>query len=191
MKGEWCYYKEYFPKDTCKYIIEEGLKLPVQDGKLGVDGTLITNSNWRKSKVRFIQKTDPNFAFLFESVWKMAIQANDEWFGFHISKLDYIQLAEYDSEYLGEYKKHHDVFWMNNDPYYHRKLTAVVQLTDPTEYEGGDLELCNPIQSPNVEEVRTQGTAFFFPSFLEHQATTVTKGTRYSLACWFDGPKWR
>jgi PKHD-type hydroxylase len=42
----------------------------------------------------------------------------------------------------------------------------------------------------NAQAVRTQGTAFFFPSFLEHQATMVTKGTRYSLACWFDGPKW-
>jgi len=26
---------------------------------------------------------------------------------------------------------------------------------------------------------------------LRHKATPVTKGKRYSLAAWFDGPKWR
>lgn len=190
MKGEWCYYKEKFSPEQCKMILEEGLKLPVQDAKLGFDGNTALN-NHRKSKVRFIQKDDPNFQWLFDEMWKMAIEANDNWFGFHISKITYIQLAEYDESYEGHYDKHHDVFWMNNDPYYHRKLTAVVQLTDPSTYEGGNLELCNPQQSPDPQEIRTQGTAFFFPSFLEHQATAVTKGTRYSLACWFDGPKWR
>ena len=58
-------------------------------------------------------------------------------------------------------------------------------------YEGGNLVMCPPVSQPDTNEVRTQGTTFFFPSFLEHEATTVTKGTRYSLACWFDGPKWR
>jgi PKHD-type hydroxylase len=124
-------------------------------------------------------------------MWKMAIEANDQWFGFHLSKLDYIQLAEYDSSYLGEYKKHHDVFWMNGDPKYHRKLTAVIQLSDPCDYEGGDLVLHNQQEKPNEFEIKTQGSVIFFPSFIEHQANPVTKGTRYSLACWFDGPKWR
>lgn len=190
MKGEWCYFKQHFSPELCNIILEEGLKLPVNDARLGVTGDGVDN-NYRRSKVRFIQKSDENFQWLFDEMWKMAIQVNDEWFGFHISKITYIQLAEYDESYQGEYKEHHDVFWMNNDPYYHRKLTAVVQLTDPSTYEGGNLELVNPSQTPNADEVRTQGTAFFFPSFLPHKATTVTKGTRYSLACWFDGPKWR
>jgi len=190
MKGEWCYFKEYFTPEICDKILELGLNLPVQDAKLGVDGSVEVN-NYRKSKIRFIQKDDPNFTFLFDELWKMALQSNDEWFGFHISKITYIQLAEYDASYQGEYKKHNDVFWLNNDPYYHRKLTAVIQLTDPSSYEGGNFELFGLNQYPNSEDVRKKGTVFFFPSFLEHQATPVTKGTRYSLAAWFDGPKWR
>ena len=190
MKGEWCYYKEYFTPELCEKILEDGLKLPVQDAKLGVDGDTQL-SNYRRSKIRFIQKTDPNFNWLFDAMWKMAIEANDLWFGFNISKIDYIQLAEYDESYQGNYDTHHDVFWMNNDPYYHRKLTAVVQLTNPSTYEGGNLEMMGITQYPDAVEIRTQGTAFFFPSFLEHRATSVTKGTRYSLACWFDGRKWQ
>jgi PKHD-type hydroxylase len=190
MKGEWCYFKEYFTPEQCAKILEDGLKLPAQESKLGADGTTEVNE-YRKSKVRFIQRNDPTFEWLFDAMWKMAIQANDEWFNFHITRIDYIQLAEYDESYLGEYKRHHDVFWLNNDPHYHRKITSVIQLTDPSTYEGGNLIICPPVQQPDANELRTQGTTIFFPSFLEHEATPVTKGTRYSLACWFDGPKWR
>jgi len=188
MKGEWAYYKGYFSPEVCAKILEEGLKLPVKDATLGVDGNTDL-ANYRKSKVRFIQKDDPNFRWLFDELWKLAIETNDIWFGFHISRITYIQLAEYDESYSGHYDKHHDVFWMSGTNY-QRKLTAVVQLTDPSTYEGGNLEMIGINEYPNLEEVRTQGTVFFFPSFEEHQATAVTKGTRYSLACWFDGPHW-
>ena len=189
MKGEWCYFKNHFTPDECKSILEMGLQLPSKEAKLGPDG-LAQHDNWRKSNIRFIEKQHTQFEWLFDRMWKMAIQANDEWFNFHLSKIDYMQLAEYDSAYQGEYKKHHDVFWMNNDPKYHRKLTAVVQLTDPSEYEGGNFEVyCD--EHPNKDEIRTLGTTIFIPSFLDHQATPVTSGVRYSLACWFDGPKWR
>jgi len=190
MRGEWAYFKGRFTPKQCAKILEDGLKLPVEESKMGVDGSSVLN-NYRKSKIRFIKRNNKNFEWLFDDLWKMAIEANNDWFGFHISKMDYIQLAEYDESYGGYYNKHHDVFWINGDPIYHRKLTAVVQLTDPSTYHGGALQMCSPTTPPNAEDVRCQGTAFFFPSFLEHQATAVTKGTRYSLSCWFDGPKWR
>lgn len=190
MKGEWCYFKSYFSPDICRMIVDEGLKLQSHDATLGVEGNTV-DTNFRKSKTRFIQKSDGRFQFLFDEMWKMAIMANEQWFGFHITKLDYIQLAEYDSSYGGEYKKHHDVFWVNNDPVYHRKLTAVVQLTDPSTYTGGDFEVYDINQGPNREELRQQGTVVFIPSFMPHAALPVTSGVRYSLACWFDGPKWR
>ena len=190
MKGEWCYYNSYFDAEVCDYILTQGLKLPQQDAKMGI-GNEFENTEFRRSKIRFIMNTDKNFKFLFDEIWKMAIQANDEWFGFNITKMSYIQLAEYDESYQGEYKEHHDVFWVNNDPKYHRKLSAVIQLTDPKKYEGGYLELVEASEKPNEKDIRNQGSTIFFPSFLRHQATSVTKGTRYSLACWFDGPKWQ
>jgi PKHD-type hydroxylase len=189
MRGEWCYFKNHFTPEECKLILEMGLLLPAQEAKLGPDG-LAQHDNWRKSKIRFIQRHHIQFEWLFDRMWKMALQANDDWFDFHLSKIDYMQLAEYDSAYQGEYKKHHDVFWINNDPKYHRKISAVVQLTDPSEYEGGNFELFGD-ENPDPNEIRALGTSIFIPSFLQHQATQVTSGVRYSLACWFDGPKWR
>jgi len=189
MNGEWCYFKNRLSKEVCDYVIQEGLKLPKEDAKIGVAGAMKVEET-RKSKISFINKDNPLFKAIFSELWHMGIQANADFFDFHLSKLDFIQFAEYDSTYGGNYKRHHDVFWMNNDPKYHRKLSCVIQLTDPNEYDGGDLEIFSDSKI-DATEIRTQGTAIFFPSFMEHQANPVTKGTRYSLTAWFDGPKWR
>lgn len=191
MRGEWCFFKSIFTPDECDFILREGMKIPSQRAVMGSDSP-IKDESYRRSDIRFIRKMEnPNLEFLFDKAWKLAIEANNDWFNFHITKLDYIQLAEYSSEEQGEYKTHHDVFWMNNDPFYHRKLTCVIQLTDPTEYEGGDFELYDVSERPDANVIRERGTAIFIPSFILHAATPVTKGKRHSLAVWFDGPKWR
>jgi PKHD-type hydroxylase len=191
MLGEWCYFNKYFSAQECAQILELGLQQPSKDATLGVEGNFSSNET-RRSKIRFIEKqSQPQFEFLFDKLWKLASIANNDWFNFHLSKIDYLQLAEYDASYKGEYKSHVDVFWMNKDPQYHRKLTCIVQLTDPSTYEGGDFEIYNVEQQFNKEDVRQQGTVIFIPSFIWHAALPVTKGTRYSIAAWFDGPKWK
>lgn len=191
MKGEWCYYTNGFTPEECDKILELGLQLPAKDALLGVSGNFQDNST-RRSKIRFIEKqSHTQFDFVFKQLWNLALEANDNFFDFHISKLNYIQLAEYDSSYHGEYKPHIDVFWMNKDPKYHRKLTCVVQLTDPSEYEGGDFEVYKTEQALPKEIIRQKGAVIFIPSFIEHAALPVTRGRRYSLAAWFDGPKWK
>jgi PKHD-type hydroxylase len=191
MNGEWCYFKSYFDKATCKKILDLGLNVQSADAVVGVNNTSRTDYENRRSKIRFMQSNDPTFSFVFDSLWKTLLQANRDFFNIHISKLDYIQLAEYNSEYRGEYKDHHDVFWINGDPLHHRKISCIVQLTDPKEYEGGDFQLIDTSSFPNAEEIKQQGSVIFFPSFFMHRALPVTKGVRYSLAAWFDGPKWR
>lgn len=189
MKGEWCYYKSYFTTDQCNEIIQLSKTLPEEDGKIGVDGALIANES-RRSKIRFIQKTDSRFNFLFDAIWKMAIECNNEWFGFHLSKIDFLQFTEYSEAYRGEYQRHHDVFYINNDPVYHRKLSCVIQLSDPETYDGGDFEVYET-HHPLPIEVRNKGTVIWIPSFTRHAVTPVTRGTRYSMVGWIDGPKWR
>ena len=41
------------------------------------------------------------------------------------------------------------------------------------------------------EKMRQQGTLIAFPSFLEHRVTPVTRGERFSLVAWMDGPPYR
>lgn len=187
MKGEWCYHYKAFSRDECELILRLGLLIPDSEAVVGYGRTA---PEYRRSRIRFIQKSNPVFSWLFDKLWNITLDANDKWFQVHLSKLDYIQLAEYDAEYEGKYDKHHDVFWLS-DKEYHRKISVVIQLSDPTTYEGGDLELLDADEKPNKEHIREQGTAIFFPSMMYHKANQVTKGKRYSLACWFDGPHWK
>jgi PKHD-type hydroxylase len=69
-----------------------------------------------------------------------------------------------------------------------RKLSMSVQLSDDDEYTGGDLELC---ACPQLEPRRRRGTIIVFPSFLAHQVTPVTRGTRHSLVAWAHGPPFK
>jgi PKHD-type hydroxylase len=191
MRGEWCYFKSYLPAEYCNRMIEVALSRPAEDAKIGTNEGVQTDNSFRRSNIRFFNRGDVELDYVSDELWKLALRANQDWFDVHISKLDYFQIAEYDSAYAGEYKTHHDIFYMNGDPYYHRKLSCVIQLSDPNTYEGGDLTFEHVAAYPNAEEMRQQGTVIFFPSFVRHAAQPVTAGKRYSLAAWFDGPKWR
>jgi PKHD-type hydroxylase len=190
MNGEWCVFDKKFSKEYCESIVAEANTLPRQSGALGVAGQSEI-PNWRKSQIAFIQRDMTKWTQVFDDIWKLVCEANNSWFNFHISKFDYIQFAEYNSDIQGEYKRHHDVFYMNGDPFYHRKLSAVIQLTDPAEYDGGDFEMYGIDSQVPKNMFRNQGSVIVFPSFVEHAALPVTRGVRHSLAIWVDGPKWR
>ena len=78
-----------------------------------------------------------------------------------------------------------------------RKLSMTLNLTDPNDYEGGNLlfdfgEASQAKQSQKeIDVARTQGTLIVFPSFLRHCISPVTKGTRYSLVNWSLGRPFR
>ena len=68
-----------------------------------------------------------------------------------------------------------------------RKISMTLLLNDPSEFEGGDLEL----MSPGKFKPLKQGHATCFASFINHRVNTVTKGMRQSLVVWFGGKPFR
>jgi PKHD-type hydroxylase len=70
-----------------------------------------------------------------------------------------------------------------------RKLSLTVQLTDPDEYEGGELEL-NPEGEPFTLD-KARGRAYAFPSYTLHRVKPMMTGTRHSLVVWVAGPPFR
>ena len=56
-------------------------------------------------------------------------------------------------------------------------------LNDPSEFEGGDLELLHPGRYKKLE----QGQAICFASFINHRVNPVKRGVRQSLVVWFGG----
>lgn len=191
MKHEFCYFKSYLSKEICEQILHDSAHLEFQTATVGDHSKKTANDTIRISRTKFLYNNNPAFNIIFDSLWKTGLRANLDFWNFHITKLETVQLAEYDSIYLGEYKVHQDVIW-KTEGNFHRKLTCVVQLSNPHDYEGIEFEITEPGMIPvPQEEVKAQGTMIFFPSMLRHKANPVTKGIRHSLAAWFEGPLWR
>jgi PKHD-type hydroxylase len=67
-----------------------------------------------------------------------------------------------------------------------RKLSLTIQLSNPNDYEGGDLQFM--INQKIVNAPRGKGTTVIFPSFIMHRVTPITKGIRQSIIGWVSGP---
>jgi len=77
-----------------------------------------------------------------------------------------------------------------------RKLTSVLVLSDPKEYQGGELEFQFHAEDPQfnkkrqirvAKEVAPKGSIIVFPSFVWHRVKPVTKGVRYTMPTWHIG----
>jgi PKHD-type hydroxylase len=66
-----------------------------------------------------------------------------------------------------------------------RKLSFTLQLSDPKDYQGG--ELCLYLGDKGEVMKKEQGHVAVFPSYVLHEVKPVTKGTRYSLVSWITG----
>ncbi len=71
-----------------------------------------------------------------------------------------------------------------------RKLSVVVQLSDPEDYEGGNLQIMSE-DGKSYFAPRQRGTVIVFDSRSQHRVLKVTKGVRKSLVAWVVGPRWR
>mgnify|MGYP000164339829 CR=1 FL=1 len=70
-----------------------------------------------------------------------------------------------------------------------RKLGFILQLSEPSSYEGGDVILHNV--PTDAKGLRAQGTLIVFPSYWLHRVTAITKGYRHSIVGWVHGHNFR
>jgi PKHD-type hydroxylase len=108
---------------------------------------------------------------------------------FQYEKCEQVQFTEYKPGQ--HYDWHYDYNSDKNDGTI-RKLSIVVSLSDPSEYEGGEFLLSNanvvkPAEELTVSEIKPKGSILVFPSFLWHKVVPVTKGVRYSAVAWMRG----
>ena len=142
----------------------------------------------RKSRVCFFHNDSKKTQWLFNTVNAKVNQTNQDFFRFDLFEAHSFQYTLYDRE--GDfYRWHWDVFTGANVVEYQRKLSVVIQLSDPSEYEGGDLILY--VAGSEVTLPKSKGAALFFPSWINHAVTPVTSGSRETLVFWFKGPNWR
>lgn len=138
----------------------------------------------RSSKVSWLSDQKWIMDLLFDYV----DAANKAAFQVNIHKKAEIQFTEYHGTEGGHYAWHHDIFWNRSDGL-DRKLSVTVQLSDPSDYEGGEFSF-SETETPDVISSKIKGTVLVFPSYLVHAVSPVSSGLRRSLVAWFEGPKW-
>lgn len=173
------FFRKYFNDEQIDEIKEIAKNYKVIDGN--VSG--FVNKSYRSSQIRWLPlnyETQP----IYDKLVKLAKKANKEMWKFHITNMkDELQFTEYNDEDEGHYDWHMDFGGKRSST---RKLSMVVQLTDPEEYEGGRLQFM--MNRDIIDAPIEKGTVIFFPSYLMHRVTKVEKGKRNSLVCWFHGP---
>ena len=189
IKNPYVLYEGVIPKEKCEEIIQRGIS-SVEEAKVNNP----SGRNVRKSNIAWLHDKD-----LFKLVSPYVLDANSNagW-NYEVSMYESLQFTCYEQD--GHYGWHIDGGSDHLSVYTKeqvepgnprigkiRKLSMTLNLTDTNNYEGGNLEFDlgrhgNPQYiSPDV---RTQGTIIVFPSYISHQITPVTSGTRYSLVVW-------
>lgn len=188
MKYWWQSFNGALTKEECEWLISYAQEKEANQATVGHGGKSIVNKSLRRSKVRWLSRSDQNLDLLFRKIETMALKANANGFGFDLAGFHEIQFTEYHADDDGTYGWHEDNAWTKNAPF-DRKMSMVIQLSEKDSYTGGKLMLHNdPLPAGTFEN---QGDAIFFPSFNRHMVTPVKLGVRYSLVSWFIGPQFR
>jgi PKHD-type hydroxylase len=124
----------------------------------------------------------PHYKWLYSIVNELTMAINAEHYRFDITGVQQLQILKYNP--LQQFWWHYDTFTGSD-----RKMTMVVNLSDPSEYLGGGLQVKADIE--NARFIRDQGAGCWFPSYIEHRARAPIWGTRWVLVAWLTGPSWK
>ena len=179
---DFYWFKDGFTTEELDKISKQVEQIPFQ-----VANTASDMEDIRTSKIKWIPQTE-EWNWLYEKLMMCARIANYEMWQFDLTSApEHIQYTEYHGDVNGEYSWHQDI---GPDELSTRKISITVQLSDNSEYEGGDLKFW--LGGKNLEDnalfaQRGKGTVILFPSYLYHAVTPVTKGIRKSFVLWLGG----
>ncbi|GGG79936.1 hypothetical protein GCM10011415_31540 [Salipiger pallidus] len=173
-----------FSPVDCDRLIDIARNAPASDARLVGRQR---DHNQRRSDLVWIDDV-PEADWVMDRIIDTVRLANREVYGFDLNAFhESAQVARYGAERQGHFDWHSDIG--DGRLASQRKLTLVVQLSDPGDYEGGTLEIM-PSANP-IPASRDRGAATIFPSYLLHRVTPVEQGERHSLTIWAHGPAFR
>lgn len=186
MKNVWEVWTGALSVSECDSILNRAADYAEADATIGFSSSLRSDLAYRTSTIRWLDVLRETV--IVNRIMDFVRSSNRTNFGVDMEAPYEIQFTEYRATNKGHYDWHHDV-WMESPRPYARKLSVVVQLSDPDDYEGGQFEFFG-ITCPGPE-FAARGSVLIFPSFLLHRVLPVTKGLRRSLVTWVEGPNWR
>jgi len=182
--GLFYYYSDLFKDNELNKIISICNRIPEVDALVSTNNDLEIQT--RISKLSWVPVNNVT-EWIYQRLTDCINYVNSEYFKFDLEKIEMLQFTKYYGNTKSFYKPHLDTIY-NNVPH-DRKLSFVLQLSDPSEYEGGELRL-HLSKTPQIIE-KKKGLITFFPSNVLHECTPITKGTRYVLVGWVIGPRFK
>lgn len=182
----FCYFYDLFTREELDYLQNFTKQNQQQDASVGSAGAGAVLPHIRRSKVGWMPYSEQH-TWVYDRLAHAVSDINSKFYNFSISGFgEDIQLTNYNSNDNGMYGWHVDY----NSGNLSRKLSVVVQLSDPSEYEGGNLQL-KPFSDEPMTVNKQRGLVTIFPSFVLHQVTPVVSGSRQTLVCWITGEAFR
>tara|TARA_R100001015_G_C4630358_1_gene191924 strand:- start:2635 stop:3222 length:588 start_codon:yes stop_codon:yes gene_type:complete len=187
------YYKEALPKKFCDDVVKFALNKQEEMAKVGEYKSVKDLKKVRDSNVVWLDEK-----WIFRVLQEFVQESNKEagW-NYQWDRSETVQFTKYNLNQF--YDWHCDLLPKANKNGTIRKISMTCQLTDETEYEGGELEFDTRDYHPEkrdpdkhviqCKEILKKGSIVVFPSSLWHRVKPVTKGVRYSLVCWNLGKK--
>ncbi len=176
----YAFWNDAFSKEECQTIVDIAKNKNLIEGTIGEK----SRASIRNSKISWLYPHD-DMDWVFRRVTDIVLNLNERFFKFDLFGINEgFQFTNYKAP-SGKYGKHVD----RATNIAVRKLSLSIQLTDPKEYEGGELYLYNDDEKIAMD--KTQGTLIMFPSYVLHEVMTVTKGERNSLVTWVTGPQFK
>lgn len=164
-----------------------------KDAKIVVSShSQIVSDSVRHTEVVWYEHTEAH-RDIWQKITHTVAEVNERFFNMALTQCEPAQLALYTAAKDPDgVNSHYDWHWdmLTPAPGVPRKLSMCLMLSDPAEFEGGDLEVMAGSAVP-LKLQQQQGRAWFFPSYLLHRVTPVTQGTRRSMVVWAGGPGFR
>jgi len=181
IRTPYYYWAGTLSDDVCDLIIKEGLRLRAAEASINTGND--QDKDLRQGLISFFPEDCWIEKLVIDYTGAANIEA--EW-KFNVTGKERLQFANY---HKGAFYDWHRDCHIDGDLY--RKLSVTVQLSDPKDYEGGELQFKNywgTMELTSPDDMLKRGTVIVFPSSILHRVTPVTRGTRYSLVQWYNGP---
>jgi PKHD-type hydroxylase len=187
--NDYYYYKNIFNDQMIKELEDMVFtNYKFSKGKTGIAelGTDTDSYQTNNRDIAYITPM-PYSKWLYDLLFPLALEANEKLFHFDIDIVtDPIHYVVYPED-GGHLDWHMDTgaYGINK-----RKIAMTVQLSDPSEYEGGEFEIWFGGQQ-SVVVPREKGDVICFPAFCMHRVRPITKGQRKCLVFWTGGRPFR
>lgn len=189
LKYPYYFFENAIPEKICDLIISSveedsfqylsGTVLP-QDEK----NDPISDDNIRKVNLKSI----PIECWISSFLHHYGTLANQKNFFYDIRELSQVDFLKYTEGMF--YRTHVDTSLNSDDPSSKRKLTVIAQLSNRSEYNGGEVYVYD--DRGNFELLPSKkGTIIVFSSNRLHKVDKITSGVRYSIVSWLNGPEFK